>query len=88
MQIGMIGLGRMGGSMTRRLPRCGCECVVYSADVDQIGPMVKEGAVGSTELSAFVEKLRRPRVARVMVPAGEPTEQVIRDLGALMEPGE
>jgi 6-phosphogluconate dehydrogenase len=69
MQIGMIGLGRMGGNMVRRLLRGGHECVVYARHPDAVQVLAKEGAVASSSLDEFVQKLKRPRVAWLMVPA-------------------
>jgi 6-phosphogluconate dehydrogenase len=69
MQIGMIGLGRMGGNMVRRLLRGGHECVVYARHPEAAQVLVKEGAVASSSLDEFVQKLKRPRVAWLMVPA-------------------
>jgi 6-phosphogluconate dehydrogenase len=69
MQIGMIGLGRMGGNMVRRLLRGGHECVVYARHPDAVQVLAKEGAVASSSLDEFVQKLKRPRVVWLMVPA-------------------
>jgi 6-phosphogluconate dehydrogenase len=85
MQIGMIGLGRMGGNMVRRLLRGGHECVVYDLNPAAVESLAGEGAVGSASLEDFVAKLRPPRTAWVMVPAGEPTEAMVRQLGGLLE---
>jgi 6-phosphogluconate dehydrogenase len=81
MQIGMIGLGRMGGNMVRRLLRGGHECVVYDLNPAAVADLGKEGAVGSSSLDDFVAKLTAPRTAWLMVPAGDPTEQMVRSLG-------
>ncbi|HKV09259.1 MAG TPA: decarboxylating 6-phosphogluconate dehydrogenase [Thermoanaerobaculia bacterium] len=83
MQIGMIGLGRMGGNMVRRLLRGGHECVVYDLNPAAVADLAKEGATGSTSLDDFVAKLAAPKTAWVMVPAGDPTEQMVRSLGEL-----
>jgi 6-phosphogluconate dehydrogenase len=88
MQIGMIGLGRMGGNMVRRLLRGGHECVVYDLNPAAVESLAGEGAVGSASLEDFVAKLRPPRTAWVMVPAGEPTEAMVRRLGDLLERGD
>ena len=69
MQVGMIGLGRMGGNMVRRLMRGGHACVVRDVSADAIGAIAKEGAVGSTSLDDFVARLQTPRVVWLMVPA-------------------
>src|SRR5438034_7998502 len=81
MQIGMVGLGRMGGNMARRLLRGGHEVVAYAADANAVRQLAGEGAVGALTLDDFVAKLKAPRVAWVMVPAGPPTEQVVTSPG-------
>jgi 6-phosphogluconate dehydrogenase len=88
MQIGMIGLGRMGGNMVRRLLRGGHECVVYDLNPNAVAELVAEGGAGSGTLDEFVARLRPPRTAWVMVPAGEPTEGMVRALGERMEKGD
>jgi 6-phosphogluconate dehydrogenase len=88
MQIGMIGLGRMGGNMVRRLLRGGHECVVYDLNPNAVAELVAEGGAGSGTLDEFVARLRPPRTAWVMVPAGEPTEGMVRALGEKMEKGD
>jgi 6-phosphogluconate dehydrogenase len=88
MQIGMVGLGRMGGNMARRLMRGGHEVVAYATDPKSVQQLASEGATGTTTLDDFVAKLRIPRTAWVMVPAGAATEQVVMDLAARMEPGD
>src|SRR2546428_11807535 len=72
MQIGMVGLGRMGGNMARRLLRGGHEVVAYAADANAVRQLAGEGAGGALTLDDFVAKLKAPRVAWVMVPAGAP----------------
>jgi len=69
MQIGMIGLGRMGASMVRRLMRGGHACVVYNRSQDAVQALAKEGAAGAATLDAFVARLERPRTVWLMVPA-------------------
>ena len=86
MQLGMVGLGRMGANMVRRLLRGGHECVVFARNADNVKQLASEGAVGATSLVDFVRCLRKPRVAWIMIPAGDATEQVVMDLAALMEP--
>lgn len=88
MQLGMIGLGRMGANMARRLMRGGHQCVVYDRSPDSVRVLVSEGARGSDSLAALVAALARPRAIWVMVPAGPATEQTVADLGALLEPGD
>src|SRR5215831_9403849 len=81
----MVGLGRMGANIVRRLMRAGHECVVYDRNPDPIKTLADEGATGSDSLDEFVAKLTKPRAAWVMVPAGEITEQTVMDLGDRME---
>ncbi len=88
MQIGMVGLGRMGGNMARRLLRGGHEVVAYAADANAVRQLAGEGAVGALTLDDFVAKLKAPRLAWVMVPAGPPTEQVVTDLARRLDPGD
>jgi len=88
MQLGMIGLGRMGGNMARRLMRAGHHCVAFDLDAGNIASIAKDGATGTPSLEAFVQTLTPPRVAWVMVPAGGPTEQTVNSLAALMQPGD
>lgn len=80
MQLGMIGLGRMGGNIVRRLMRNGHEAVVYDKDEKAVAALVKEGAVGASSLDDFVTKLTPPRAAWVMLPAGAITEGTIAEL--------
>ncbi len=70
MQVGMIGLGRMGANMVRRLIRGGHECVVHDLSADAVHALDKEGAMGSTSLDDFLVRLTKPRVVWLMVPAG------------------
>ena len=79
MQLGMIGLGRMGANMVRRLLRGGHECVVYGRKADAVAELVKEGASGTTDLDEFIAGLSKPRAIWIMVPAAV-VDQVIEDL--------
>ena len=79
MQLGMIGLGRMGANMVRRLLRGGHECVVYGRKADAVAELVKEGASGTTDLDDFIAGLSKPRAIWIMVPAAV-VDQVIEDL--------
>src|SRR3989441_7513695 len=88
MQIGMVGLGRMGGNMARRLMRGGHEVVAYARSAKTVQEVAGEGAVGTVTLDDFVAKLAAPRVAWVMVPAGAATEQVVMDLARRLSPGD
>jgi len=69
MELGMIGLGRMGASMVRRLLRAGHQCIVYDIHSEAVQALVKEGAVGTTSLEDFASKLKEPRAVWLMVPA-------------------
>ena len=88
MQLGMIGLGRMGGNMVERLMSKGHTCVVYDRSADAVKGYVGKGAVGATDLKDFVSKLTKPRAAWIMVPAGAATESTVNDVAALMESGD
>ncbi len=88
MQLGMVGLGRMGGNIVRRLMRAGHECVVFDRTPAVTNALVGEGAIGATSIADFVSKLRAPRAAWVMVPAGEITERTIEAIAAEMSPGD
>jgi 6-phosphogluconate dehydrogenase len=87
MQLGMIGLGRMGANILRRVMRDGHTAVAYDNNPDSVAQLVGDGAEGSNSLEEFVQKLSTPRVAWVMIPAGI-TDKVVEQLGALMEPGD
>ncbi|MFO0793794.1 MAG: decarboxylating 6-phosphogluconate dehydrogenase [Candidatus Brocadiaceae bacterium] len=88
MQLGMIGMGRMGANMARRLVRGGHQCVVYDRKPEHVKQLVNEGALGSVSLEDFINKLSKPRTAWIMVTAGEPTEQMVEKLANLMEAGD
>ncbi len=88
MQLGMIGLGRMGANMVRRLLRGGHECVVFDVSADSVRQLAGEGATATFSLDEFVRALAKPRAAWVMVPAGEATEQTIIALSQQMEAGD
>ena len=88
MQLGMIGLGRMGANMVRRLMRGGHECVVFDLNPDNVKQLVGEGATGSSSLDDFISKLNKPRAVWIMVPAGDATEKTVSDLAAKMEAGD
>ncbi len=88
MQIGMVGLGRMGAGLVRRLLRDGHACVVTDRDPEAVRHMAAEGALGATTLEAMVRMLQPPRVVWVMVPAGAPTEAVIAECASLLERGD
>jgi len=88
MQLGMIGLGRMGSNMVRRLMRGGHECVVWDVNPDNVKQLVGEGATGAESLDDLIAKLNKPRAIWIMVPAGPATEKTVDDLAARMEPGD
>jgi len=87
MQIGMMGLGRMGANMVRRLMRAGHECVVYDISADAVAALVKDGAVGAASMQEFISKLSRPRTAWLMLPAAI-TPKIADQVAALMEEGD
>lgn len=84
MQIGLIGLGRMGMNMARRWVKAKHEVVVYNRTKEKVGQMVKEGAIGTTTLEDFVKKLKAPRVVWLMLPIGPPLEEHIELLSKLL----
>ena len=84
MQLGMIGLGKMGGNMTRRLLRGGHQVVAYDWMPALEQEMIKEGAEGASSLGELVSKLAPPRTVWIMVPAGDPTESTIEALVPLL----
>ncbi|HJX85782.1 MAG TPA: decarboxylating 6-phosphogluconate dehydrogenase [Candidatus Angelobacter sp.] len=87
MQLGMIGLGRMGANMVRRLLRHGHQCVVFDMSPDAVAELVKDKATGSSSLADFVKKLEKPRAIWLMVPAAV-VDNSIRDLLPLLEAGD
>jgi 6-phosphogluconate dehydrogenase len=87
MQLGMIGLGRMGANMVRRLIRGGHECVVYDRSPDTVKELTKEKAVGSGSLDEFVKKLNRPRAIWLMVPAAV-VDSSLKDLQSRLNEGD
>lgn len=88
MQIGMIGLGRMGMNMARRLLKAKHEVVVYNRTASKVEEIVKEGAIGTTTLENFVKKLKAPRVVWLMLPAGQPLEEHINFLSKILSKGD
>jgi 6-phosphogluconate dehydrogenase len=85
MQIGMIGLGRMGGNIVRRLTRNGHRCVVFDQNPEAVKALVGEHIAGSTGLEQLVGQLEKPRVIWLMLPAGRVTEETVERLGGLLE---
>jgi 6-phosphogluconate dehydrogenase len=88
MQIGVIGLGRMGGNISRRLMQHGHEPVVYDHDAKAIAALTRDGATGAADLGKLVAQLRTPRAVWVMLPAGQITDDVIGQLGKLLSAGD
>jgi 6-phosphogluconate dehydrogenase len=88
MQLGMVGLGRMGANLVRRLMRDGHECVVYDVNAETVAQLVSEGAIGSDSLENFVSKLSKPRAAWVMVPAAITGKIVDQLVAAGLESGD
>src|SRR5262250_528767 len=88
MRLGMVGLGRMGANMARRLMRGGHEVVVSDLSADAVKGMTSEGATGSASLDDFVSKLGSPRIAWLMVPAGGPTESTAQAIADRFKPGD
>ena len=86
MQIAIVGLGRMGGNMVKRLLGGGHQVVAYDRDPAAVERLVKEGAVSASSLADIVSKLNPPRAVWVMVPAGGPTESTIQELAKIMSP--
>src|SRR6202140_3787995 len=88
MKLGMVGLGKMGANMTRRLMRGGHEVIVTDLSAENVKRIAGEGAIASASLDDFVSKLGKPKIAWLMVPAGAPTEQTVQALAQRMQPGD
>jgi len=88
MQIGMVGLGRMGMNMARRLLQNGQEVVAYNRSFDKTEEIMKEGAIGAKTIVELVKNLKPPRAVWIMLPAGVPVDATIDELKDLMEPGD
>jgi 6-phosphogluconate dehydrogenase len=88
MQIGMIGLGRMGANMTRRLMQGGHECVAYDHQRDNVVSLAQEGAIDARSLEEVVQKLSPPRAVWIMLPSGAPVEETVTALLTLLSPGD
>ena len=88
MQLGMVGLGKMGANMTRRLMRGGHQLVVSDLSPEAVTGLAGEGAVASTSLQDLVSKLKAPRAVWIMVPAGGPTEQTVQALAKDLQSGD
>src|SRR5271154_1477127 len=87
MQLGMIGLGRMGANIVRRLMRDGHRCVAYDVSADAVAGLEKEGATGASSLADFVSKLETPRAVWLMLPAAI-VQQTLDELAGLLAPGD
>jgi 6-phosphogluconate dehydrogenase len=88
MQIGMIGLGRMGANMARRLMGGGHECVVYDRNAETVDGLAREGATGASSLEDIAKKLNAPRAVWIMLPSGAPTEETVVALSKLLAAGD
>ena len=88
MQIGIVGLGRMGANIARRLMRHGHDCVVFDANLDASLASGREGATSSAALQDLVKRLKAPRVVWLMLPAGEVTQKAVDELAGLMAAGD
>jgi len=88
MQLGVIGLGRMGGNIVRRLMQDGHQCVVFDQNPAAIKALVGKSVTGGADTGQLVGQLAKPRAVWVMLPAGEITEKTVEQLGALLEPGD
>ena len=88
MELGIVGLGRMGANMARRLMRDGHKIVAYDVNPDAVAELAGEGAEGASSLEDLAAKLSAPRSVWVMVPAGEITEQTVEDVAAVLESGD
>ena len=85
MQLGIIGLGRMGGNIARRLMKDGHTCVVYDRDAKAVDALSQDGAAGAKDLKDLARQLQAPRAVWVMLPAGQPTEETVMALGEILE---
>jgi len=88
MELGMVGLGRMGANMARRLMRDGHRLVVYDVSAEAVSALAAEGAEGASSLEDLASKLSAPRSVWVMVPAGEITERTVEDVAAVLDAGD
>jgi len=88
MQLGVVGLGRMGGNIARRLMQGGHACVVYDRDPKAVADVTKDGAQAAGDLKAFGDALTAPRTVWVMLPAGAPTDETIAALGEILQAGD
>jgi 6-phosphogluconate dehydrogenase len=88
MNVGMIGLGKMGMNMARRLLRKGHSVIAFNRSKERVNEIVKEGAIGAYSIKELIEKLSIPRIVWLMLPAGEPVDDMIEKLKQLLEKGD
>jgi 6-phosphogluconate dehydrogenase len=88
MQLGVVGLGRMGGNIARRLKNAGHEIVVFDVDAKAVDTLTGEGMTGASGLDDIIGKLKAPRAVWIMLPAGEITEETIKTVAAGLEAGD
>jgi 6-phosphogluconate dehydrogenase len=88
MELGMIGLGRMGGNMTQRLMERGHQLVVYDPLRTAVAAQVNKGALGATSITDLTDRLKKPRAVWLMVPSGKPTQETIDALSLVLSPGD
>ena len=88
MQIAIVGLGRMGGNIARRLMKGGHDCVVYDRDANAVAALVTAGAAAVKDLKGLAEALKAPRTVWVMLPVGDPTEETVMALGEILTSGD
>lgn len=88
MQLGLIGLGRMGSGMTRRLMQGGHQLVVYDRSPETVAAVAGDGAVGASSLPDLAQKLKPPRAVWLMIPAGPPVDDTIKGLSGMLSPGD
>jgi len=88
MQLGMVGLGRMGANIVRRIMRDGHSAVVFDRDPAAVAALVAEGAIGADSIADLVAKMEPPRNVWIMVPAGAITQSVVDELGSLLAAGD
>src|SRR5258708_21622020 len=86
-EMGMMGLGRMGGNMVKRLAQRGHRIVAWTRTAATVELAVADGAVGATSIEDLVDKLTPPRNVWVMIPAGQPTDETVAKLGGLLQAG-
>src|SRR3954454_7922902 len=87
-ELGIVGLGRMGANIARRLMRDGHRCVVYDVNADVVSSLAGEGAEGAASLEELAQKMTPPRAVWVMVPAGDITEKTVAGVAGVLEAGD